>query len=49
MTHFIVGLLVGSAVGYALSALMQTASAEDDRCLYDEIMFDDEKIREENE
>lgn len=45
MTTFIVGLLVGGAVGYITAALMQTASAEDDKCLLDEInMFDDEEI-----
>lgn len=47
MTTFIVGLLVGGAVGYITAALMQTASAEDDKCLLDEInMFDDEEIHE---
>ena len=45
MTTFIVGLLVGGAVGYITAALMQTASAEDDKTLLDEInMFDDEEI-----
>ena len=47
MTTFIVGLLVGGAVGYITAALMTTASAEDDKCLLDEInMFDDEEIHE---
>ena len=47
MTTFIVGLLVGGAVGYITAALMQTASAEDDKTLLDEInMFDDEEIHE---
>ena len=47
MTTFIVGLLVGGAVGYITAALMITASAEDDKCLLDEInMFDDEEIHE---
>lgn len=47
MTTFIVGLLVGGAVGYITAALMTTASAEDDKTLLDEInMFDDEEIHE---
>lgn len=47
MTTFIVGLLVGGAMGYVTAALMQTASAEDDKCLLDELnMFDDEEIHE---
>ena len=47
MTTFIVGLLVGGAVGYITAALMNTASAEDGKTLLDEInMFDDEEIHE---
>ena len=47
MVAFIVGLLLGGAVGYVTAAMMQTASAEDDKCLLDEInMFDDEEIHE---
>lgn len=43
MTHFIVGLLIGGAVGYVTAALMQTASAEDDRCLLDELNIYDKE------
>lgn len=37
MIGFIVGLLIGGPLGYAVHALMQTASAEDDRLL-DELL-----------
>ena len=47
MTGFIVGLLVGGAVGYITAALMQTASAEDDKCLLDELnVYDKEETFE---
>ena len=44
MTGFLIGLLIGCPIGYAIHALMQTASAEDDRTL-DEVKFADEEIR----
>ena len=42
MTWLIVGLLIGGPLGYAVHALMQTASAEDDRSLLDELGVDED-------
>ena len=39
MKWLIIGLLLGGPMGYIVSALMQTASAEDDRML-DEILWE---------
>lgn len=42
MISFITGLLIGGSLGYIVSALMQTASAEDDRSLLDELGVDED-------
>ena len=42
MKWLIIGLLLGGPMGYIVSALMQTASAEDDRTL-DEIIWEEEQ------
>lgn len=46
MTTFIVGLLVGGAVGYITAALMTTASAEDDKMVDSIGVYDEEEIHE---
>ncbi len=47
MTGFLIGLLIGCPIGYAIHALMKAAKDEDAAMLLDELnMFDDEEIHE---